>query len=80
MSITLSIPPMVVHEARTYAESHGTSLNAMIREYLERITMRNARKAEAAKNFRRLADSLSAQLAGSTAYRFQRSDAYDREN
>ena len=32
MSITLSIPPAVVQEARAYAASQGTSLNAMIRE------------------------------------------------
>lgn len=37
MSITLSAPPAVVQDVRFYAERHSTSLNAIIREYLEKI-------------------------------------------
>ena len=49
MSITLSVPPAVVQDVRTYAEKHATSLNAIIREHLEFIAAkeRNARKKEA---------------------------------
>jgi len=35
MSITLSIPPVIVQEVREWAEANGTSLNAYIRECLE---------------------------------------------
>ena len=37
MSITLSAPPEVVQDVRFYAERHSTSLNAIIREHLEKI-------------------------------------------
>ena len=34
MNITLSTDPEVIEKARTWASSHGTSLNALVREYL----------------------------------------------
>ena len=33
MSITLSIPPAVVQEARAYAAENGTTMSRLIREY-----------------------------------------------
>ena len=33
MSITLSIPPAVVQEARAYAAENGTTMSRMVREY-----------------------------------------------
>ena len=51
MSITLSAPPELIREVRTYAQRHSTSLNAIIREHLEKIAAqeRKARNAEAEK-------------------------------
>ena len=37
MSITFSASPAVVRDVRFYAERHSTSLNAIIREHLEKI-------------------------------------------
>lgn len=37
MSITLSAPPAIVRDVRLYAERHATSLNALIREHLEKL-------------------------------------------
>ena len=55
MSITLSAPPAVVQDVRMYAERHATSLNAIIRDHLEKIAAieRKARKegAEMLKDF-----------------------------
>ena len=55
MSITLSAPPSVVQDVRIYAERHATSLNAIIREHLEKIAAieRESRRegAEKLKNF-----------------------------
>ncbi len=79
MSITLSIPTTVVEDARAYAETLGTSLNAMIRDYLVRLTSRDAKKMEAAKSFRLVADSVSKNMKAGKPYRFNRADAYDRE-
>ena len=55
MSITLSAPPAVVRDVRIYAERHATSLNAIIREHLEKIAAieRESRRAgaEEMRNF-----------------------------
>ena len=37
MSITLSVPPAVVQDVRLYAERSKTSLNALLRAYMEKI-------------------------------------------
>ena len=39
MSITLSIPPAVVQEARAYAAENGTTMSRMIREYFTGLVM-----------------------------------------
>ena len=49
MNITLSIPDDVVANAREYAKRHGTSLNQMIRDHLDRFS-REAGRLERAKN------------------------------
>ena len=51
MSITLSAPPELIRDVRIYAERHSTSLNAIIREHLEKIAAmeRKARTDEAEK-------------------------------
>jgi len=38
MSITLSIPPAVVQEARMYASENGTTMSRMIREYFKGVS------------------------------------------
>ena len=79
MSITLSVPPVVVQEARVYAESHGTSLNAMIRDFLVRITSDELHRGEAVKSFREVAAAVRGRRGRRSGYKFRREDAYDRE-
>jgi plasmid stability protein len=48
MNITLSADEKLVEKARAYAAAHGTSLNQLIRDYLERLVGdANADKAAA---------------------------------
>ena len=51
MNITLSVPTELIRDVRIYAERHSTSLNAIIREHLEKIAAmeRKARTDEAEK-------------------------------
>lgn len=79
MSITLSVPPAVVQEARAYAESQGTSLNAMIRDFLMHISSGESRRREAAKAFREVSAQVRRRRKSRAGYRFCRADAYDRE-
>ena len=54
MCITLSAPPAIVQDVRAYAERHATSLNALIREHLEKIAA--IEREERRKGARRLKD------------------------
>ncbi|MBR4416490.1 MAG: hypothetical protein IKS67_06955 [Victivallales bacterium] len=47
MNITLSIPDDVVANAREYAKRHGTSLNQMVRDHLNRFSGEALRKKRA---------------------------------
>jgi len=46
MSITLSVPPAVVQEVRLYAERNNTSLNAIIREFMDKIAAEECARRE----------------------------------
>jgi hypothetical protein len=44
-NITLSIPDDLLNKSREYALEHGTSLNQMIRDYLNSRVMKDQKKA-----------------------------------
>ena len=46
MSITLSVPPEIVQEVRIYAERCNTSLNALLREYMEKLAAEERARRE----------------------------------
>lgn len=54
MNITLSADEKLVKKAREYARKHGTTLNQMIRDYMEKVTGQLSPE-EAAAEFRRIA-------------------------
>jgi len=72
MNVTLSIDDEVVLLARRRAEALGTSMNQLIREYLERLAGK-ADPAADAEEFARL--SLSAN-GDSKGWKFNREDLY----
>ena len=77
MSITLSIPPAVVQEARAYAAENGTTMSRMIREYfIGLVTPRPERKNGDACRFLELAQSANVHLP--SGWRFNRSECYER--
>ena len=49
MNITLSIPDEVVKMAREYAKRHGTSLNQMVRDHLQKFSQEASRQERAEK-------------------------------
>ncbi len=74
MNITLSIDDILVEEARKLAQARGTSLNQLVRDYLEGLVRPRA------------ADSYSAELRRLTAegkgrsrgWRFDREELHER--
>ena len=77
MSITLSIPPAVVQEARAIALRNGTTMSRMIREYFTNLVQPRKKEAKAGSClFLELADSAGARLP--TGWRFNRAECYER--
>ncbi len=77
MSITLSIPPAVVQEARAYAAENGTTMSRLIREYF--INLVSAEKKESQSKgcrFLELADNADVRLPA--GWRFNRDECYER--
>ncbi|MFI6500951.1 DUF6364 family protein [Nonomuraea typhae] len=76
MNITLSAPEELVEQAREVARQQGTSLNALIRRYLEDLT--GSRDQNVAEQFEDLWRSRSGHSGGWT---FDREEIYaDRFN
>ena len=75
MNITLSADPELVKKAREVAARNGTTLNRMIREYMEQVT--GVRDAEnAAAEFSKLARENAGRSP--KGYRFDREAAHRR--
>jgi hypothetical protein len=73
MNITLSIDDEVVRRARKHAESLGTSMNQMVRDYLEQVAGKSDYEA-IADEFKKL--SLRA-TGDSKGWRFNREEIYE---
>jgi hypothetical protein len=73
MNVTLSIDDQTLNRARSLAQRRGTSLNQMIRDYLETLTARDPGQAVA--ELQRLWREEAGDSGGRT---WRREDAYDR--
>ena len=61
-NVTLSIDEQVLAAVRLYAAEHGTSLNQLIRAYLERTAKRHDRSKAARLRIRELSEQSEARL------------------
>lgn len=75
MNITLSVDAEVVSRARLRAETLGTSVNQLIREYLEEFAG-GMDAQEVADEFVRLSALTN---GNSNGWKYNREDAYDRK-
>ncbi len=75
MNVTLSIDDEVIAEARKRAEAMGTSVNQLVREYLEQLAGKGDRK-QAAEEFVRLSRE---SRGNSNGWKFNREELYDRK-
>lgn len=74
-NLTLSADEGLITSARAYAQSHGTTLNDMIRDYLQVVTGQRDRN-EVAEEFARLArDQAGCSPEG---WRFDREEVHQR--
>ncbi len=75
MNITLSADEKLIARARAYAEAHNTTLNQLLRDYMERISGR-LDPEQAAEEFIKL--SKMAPGPADAAYRFDRNAIHER--
>jgi len=75
MNITLSADENVIRKAREFAKRHNSSLNTLIRDYLEKL-VNETDSASAAQEFERLSKDFAGRSPA--GYRFSREDIYDR--
>lgn len=74
VNVTLSIDDEVVGRARRKAEAMGTSVNQLVREYLEQLAG-NAQGAEIAAEFERLSRESRGHRRG---WKFNREELHER--
>jgi len=75
MNLTLSVDDGVIQEARRRAEAMGTSVNQLVREYLEQLAGKTDPKADAAE-FARLSRAAHGDARG---WKFNREELHDRK-
>lgn len=76
MNITLSADAVLVRKAREYAKRHNSSLNNLIRRYLEQITNEMDRYSAVEE-----LEKLCTEYAGESrpGYHFNRAEEYERK-
>ena len=74
MNVTLSIDDEVIQEARRRAEAMGTSVNQLVREYLEQLVGKTDANSDAAE-FERLSRLAQGDSRG---WKFNREELHER--
>jgi hypothetical protein len=74
MNVTLSVDDDVIRQARRHAEAIGTSVNQLVREYLEQLAGKTDPKADATE-FERLSRLAKGDSRG---WKFDREELHER--
>ena len=74
-NITLAIDDSVLGEARIYASRKRTTVNALVRNYLQTLANDEGRVREAMRQLRSLSEKSTAEVGPIT---WKRDDLYDR--
>jgi hypothetical protein len=74
-NLTLAIDPVLLDAARVYAAKRGTTVNALVRDYLSGIASQEDRYTRARRRIAELAESSGAEVGPVT---WKRDDLYDR--
>jgi hypothetical protein len=74
-NITLAIDEAVLEEARVYAAKRNTSVNGLVRDFLEGIAKQEDRTERARRRLRELVDRSTLEVGEVT---WKRDDLYDR--
>jgi len=76
-NLTLSVDDDLLKQCRLYAVQHDTSVNAMVREFLDSLVDRTQERVSAVEELNRIADDLARRAAIPEDYKWRREDAYE---
>ncbi len=76
-NLTLSVEDDLLKQCRLYAVQHDTSVNAMVREFLESLVDRSKERAAAVAELNRIADDLARRAAIPADYKWNREELYE---
>jgi hypothetical protein len=74
-NITLSLDEELLKQARVYAAQQSTTINRLIREYLERLVRQEERSAQARKRLLELAETSEGRLGSD--WKWNREEIYE---
>jgi plasmid stability protein len=74
-NITLAVDDAVLDEVRVYAARRGTSVNAIVRDFLTALAKQEDRTERARRRIRELSERSTAEVGPIT---WKREDLYDR--
>ncbi len=75
-NITLAVDDAVLSEVRRYAALRGTTVNALVRDHLERIARNEQRTKDAIRELREMSENTEARLGPD--YKWNREENYER--
>jgi plasmid stability protein len=75
-NITLNVPDEILDDARVYAAERKTTVNALVREYLNSITTGRKRAKEAMAELKKMSENTKSDLGPD--FKFYRASLYER--
>jgi hypothetical protein len=75
-NITLAIDEGVLNKVRRYAAHRNTTVNALVRDHLERIARNEDRKKRVIAELKAMSEKSTAELGAD--YKWNREDCYER--
>jgi len=76
-NLTLSVDDDLLKQCRLYAVQHDTSVNAMVREFLESLVDRTQERIRAVEELNRIADDLARRAVIPDGYQWNRDELYE---
>lgn len=76
-NLTLSVDDELLKQCRLYAVQHDTSVNAMVREFLESLVDRTQERIRAVEELNRISDEIAREKKLTTDWKWNREEVYE---
>lgn len=76
-NLTLSVDDELLKQCRLYAVQHDTSVNAMVREFMESLVDRKQERVKAVEELNRIANEIAREKKLAGDWRWNREEVYE---